>query len=141
MLKILVDENIPSRTVEELRRLGHDVRDFRGTDDQGIPDHIAWQRACDEGRLLVTTDKGFVHHWGQGHSGVLVVRLRQPNEDKNTPSCVNCLAAVRGRRVAWPNRRDAGYGSKHQALRRLAQKHFGGGVGEAEAVARKSQAV
>ena len=26
-MKIFVDENIPSRTVEELRRLGHDVLD------------------------------------------------------------------------------------------------------------------
>ena len=31
-MKIFVDENIPSRTVEELRGLGHDVLDIRGTD-------------------------------------------------------------------------------------------------------------
>ena len=37
-MKIFVDENIPSRTVEELRRLGHDVLDIRGTSDQGIDD-------------------------------------------------------------------------------------------------------
>ena len=30
-MKIFVDENIPSRTVEELRGLGHDVLDIRGT--------------------------------------------------------------------------------------------------------------
>ena len=30
-MKIFADENIPSRTVEELRGLGHDVLDIRGT--------------------------------------------------------------------------------------------------------------
>ena len=37
-MKILVDENIPSITVHELRSLGHDVMDVRGTPQQGIED-------------------------------------------------------------------------------------------------------
>jgi len=35
-MNIYVDENIPLVTVEELRNLGHDVLDIRGTADQGI---------------------------------------------------------------------------------------------------------
>lgn len=81
-MRICVDENIPLVTVAELKSLGHDVLDVRGTTEQGIPDDLLWDRTQEEQRLLVTTDKGFVHHRGETHHGVLVVRLRQPNEQK-----------------------------------------------------------
>jgi predicted nuclease of predicted toxin-antitoxin system len=81
-MKILVDENIPSRTVEELRALGHDVLDLRGTPDQGIDDELLWARLMNEGRVLITTDKGFAQHRQERHFGILIVRLRQPNESK-----------------------------------------------------------
>jgi predicted nuclease of predicted toxin-antitoxin system len=61
-MKIFVDENIPSRTVEELRGLGHDVLDIRGTADQGMDDDVLWARLLHERRLLITTDKGFAQH-------------------------------------------------------------------------------
>ena len=61
-MKICVDENIPLITVLELKKLGHDVLDIRGTDDQGIPDDLLWEKAQKEKRLLITTDKGFVHY-------------------------------------------------------------------------------
>ncbi len=35
-----------------------------------------------ERRLLITTDKGFAQHRGKSHPGILIVRLRQPNETK-----------------------------------------------------------
>jgi len=81
-MKICVDENIPLITVVELRNLGHDVLDIRGTDDQGIPDDLLWERVQKEKRLLITTDKGFVNHRRESHFGILVVRLHQPNERK-----------------------------------------------------------
>jgi len=81
-MKVFVDENIPSRTVEELRGLGHHVLDIRGTADQGIDDDLLWARMLNERRLLITTDKGFAQHRGESHPGVLIVRLRQPNEAK-----------------------------------------------------------
>ena len=81
-MKIFVDENIPSRTAEELRRLGHDVLDIRGTADQGMDDDVLWARVINEGRLLITTDKGFAQHRSESHHGILIVRLRQPNEAK-----------------------------------------------------------
>ncbi len=58
-MKILVDENIPTTTVTELREQGHDVLDIRGTSEQGMADRQLWQKAVQEQRLLITTDKGF----------------------------------------------------------------------------------
>jgi predicted nuclease of predicted toxin-antitoxin system len=81
-MKICVDENIPLGTVSELRNLGHNVLDIRGTANQGIVDDLLWEMAQKEARLLITTDKGFVQYRGELHHGVLVVRLRQPNEQK-----------------------------------------------------------
>jgi predicted nuclease of predicted toxin-antitoxin system len=79
-MKILVDENIPSITVQKLRALGHDALDIRGTDLQGIPDARLWSLAQEEQRLLITTNKGFSEYRGDNHYGILIIRLRQPNE-------------------------------------------------------------
>jgi predicted nuclease of predicted toxin-antitoxin system len=81
-MKICVDENIPYVTVQELKRLGHDVLDLRGTSDQGMPDDLLWTMIQKEERLLISTDKGFVQYRSESHWGILVVRLRQPNEQK-----------------------------------------------------------
>jgi predicted nuclease of predicted toxin-antitoxin system len=81
-MKFLVDENVPSRTVGELRALSHDVADVRGTADEGSSDDFIWSLAQREQRVLITTDKGFVEHRFEQHAGLLVVRLRQPNEGK-----------------------------------------------------------
>lgn len=83
-MNICVDENIPLVTVEELRNLEHDVLDIRGTADQGISDDMLWARTQTERRLLITTDKGFVQRRDESHSGILVVRLRQPNNRRFT---------------------------------------------------------
>ncbi len=76
---VLVDENIPSMTVEALRGTGHDVSDVRGTLKQGIHDDELWRLAQDEKRLLVTTDKGFTRFRAEAHHGLLVVLLAHPN--------------------------------------------------------------
>jgi predicted nuclease of predicted toxin-antitoxin system len=81
-MKILVDENIPNITVLELRAIGHDVLDIRGTERQGMFDDELWPLAQSEQRTLVTTDKGFSEHRHERHYGVLIVRLRQPNEQR-----------------------------------------------------------
>lgn len=54
-MRILVDENIPSITVQELRAMGHDVLDIRGTERQGMFDDELWALAQTEQRTLVTT--------------------------------------------------------------------------------------
>ena len=81
-MKMCVDENIPLITVVELRDLGHDVLDIRGTANQGITDELLWGLAQKEGRLLISTDKSFVQHRHESHHGILIARLRQPNELK-----------------------------------------------------------
>jgi predicted nuclease of predicted toxin-antitoxin system len=81
-MDIFVDENIPSITVETLRKSGHDVKDIRGTKDEGISDDEIWQLTQAERRLLITTDKGFSRFRNQSHYGILIVRLRKPNQQK-----------------------------------------------------------
>jgi predicted nuclease of predicted toxin-antitoxin system len=81
-MRILVDENIPIMTVHALREMGHEVRDIRGTADEGSVDETLWGISQREGRLLITTDKGFTEHRDEPHNGILIVRLRQPNRLK-----------------------------------------------------------
>lgn len=81
-MRILVDENIPRMTVNRLREMGHDVKDVRGTREEGSPDPDPWGLAFRDSRLLITTDKGFTAYRAQQHAGILVVRLRQPNRAK-----------------------------------------------------------
>ncbi len=81
-MNILVDENIPIMTVKELRRMGHDVRDIRGTHQEGMTDSALWNLAQQEKRLLITTDKGFAQYRMQSHYGILIIQLRRPNRKK-----------------------------------------------------------
>jgi predicted nuclease of predicted toxin-antitoxin system len=99
-MRILVDENIPGMTAQRLRELGHDIRDVRGTADQGSRDHILWSIALADGRALVTTDKGFTEFRQAPHYGILIVRLRQPNRRKIHEAVM--LAIGRYREEQWP---------------------------------------
>lgn len=81
-MRIVVDENIPLMTVNELRSLGHNVMDIRGTDLEGIDDEELWKIVLKEKRLLITTDKSFVQNRCEKHFGVLIIRLKQPNRMK-----------------------------------------------------------
>lgn len=81
-MRILVDENIPLLSVKQLREMGHDVLDIRGTADEGISDELLWDIARREQRLLITTDKGFSHHRGKEHCGILIISLRKPDRYK-----------------------------------------------------------
>lgn len=81
-MKILVDENIPLVSVIELRRMGHNVSDIRGTAGEGMSDALLWNKVCRERRLLITTDKGFSQYRNKNHNGILIVTLRKPNTNK-----------------------------------------------------------
>ena len=81
-MKIMVDEHIPLMTLQALRMAGHDVRDIRGTSDQGMPDDALWDMAQLEERLLITTDRGFMQYRALPHCGMLIVRLRWPNRHR-----------------------------------------------------------
>ncbi len=99
-MRILVDENIPRTTANRLRELGHDVKDIRGTTESGMADEELWRLAVEERRLLITTDKGFTEHRASSHSGILIVRLRQPNRLKIHHSVM--LAIERFTEADWP---------------------------------------
>ena len=53
-MDIFVDENIPSITVVSLRAAKHDVKDIRGTKQEGISDDEIWQLTQREKRLLIS---------------------------------------------------------------------------------------
>jgi predicted nuclease of predicted toxin-antitoxin system len=100
-MKILVDENIPRMTSDELTKLGHDVADVRGTDKEGISDEQLWQKSVAENRLLVTTDKGFAFNRGEEHSGILIITLRQPKLETIHQRIVDALEEYSPEQ--WPN--------------------------------------
>jgi hypothetical protein len=62
--------------------MGHDVSDIRGTPDEGMPDELLWNKACQESRLLITTDRGFARYRDRDHHGILIVSLHKPNGRK-----------------------------------------------------------
>jgi uncharacterized protein with PIN domain len=99
-MKILIDENIPRLTVRELRRLGHDVRDIRGTEHEGMDDEDLWEMAQKEGMLLITTDKGFAQKRQEKHSGVLIIRLKQPNRLRIHQKAMQAMNKFKERE--WP---------------------------------------
>jgi predicted nuclease of predicted toxin-antitoxin system len=116
-MKILVDENIPRMTVAWLRALGHDVKDVRGTGQEGMPDPYLWRVARSEARLLITTDKGFTEYRAVAHEGMLVVRLRQTNRHKIHNAVMQAMEHFR--EAEWPNLlvvvRDATMSTSHGA--------------------------
>ncbi len=113
-MKVCVDENIPLITVLELRKLGYDVLDIRGTSDQSMSDEALWEMVQREERLLITTDKGFGPHRYGAHYGILVVRLRQPNEQKIHARVMKAMSQFKAsERVGWS---DSGY-EGHRAER------------------------
>ena len=100
-MRILVDENVPRMTVDGLRASGHNVKDLRGTYQSGLADPDLWQIAMGEGRLLVTTDKGFTAFRTAPHHGILVVRLRQPNRHKINNAVMHAIERFQD--AEWPN--------------------------------------
>jgi predicted nuclease of predicted toxin-antitoxin system len=90
-VKILVDENIPLLSVSYLQNMGHDVEDIRGTEEEGLSDEAVWDKAQGEGRLLITTDRGFTHRRYEEHHGILVVLLRRPNRHNVTRRIVEAM--------------------------------------------------
>jgi predicted nuclease of predicted toxin-antitoxin system len=53
-MNIVVDENLPRRTVDELRSMAHVVIDIRGTAQEGALDDVLWLLAQRERALLIT---------------------------------------------------------------------------------------
>jgi predicted nuclease of predicted toxin-antitoxin system len=90
-MKVLVDENIPLISIQKLCRMGYDVLDIRGTADEGMSDELLLERACEEGRLLITTDRDFVFFRDREHYDILIIALRKPNRQKINKRVVEAM--------------------------------------------------
>ena len=99
-MNILVDENIPLMTLQQLRDMGHDVLDIRGTADEGLSDELLWNKACQQKRLLITTDRGFAHYRDREHYGILIVSLHRPNRQKINKRVVDAIKIFSAKQ--WP---------------------------------------
>ena len=100
-MQILVDENIPVMTVEQLHQLGHNVFDIRDTADQGISDELLWDKAYQQKRLLITTDRGLAHYRDRRHYGILIVSLRRPNRYKINKRVLDAMKLFSAEQ--WPS--------------------------------------
>lgn len=115
-MKVLVDENIPHTTVDYLRELGHDVKDIRGTADQGLADSNLWALAMSEGRLLITTDKGFTEFRGVAGAPRYSRRAFAPAQPSEDPLLGDARdGSLSGRRLALLTRGNARCDHEHVA--------------------------
>ena len=76
-MTLYADENFPLRTVEELRRLGHDVLTALedGRANQSIPDEDLLARATEIGRALLTINRldfKRLHRQMPDHAGIII---------------------------------------------------------------------
>lgn len=90
-MKIFVDENIPKMTVSAIQEIYPDIKDIRGTKDEGIKDDKIWEIVKVENRLLITTDKGFSKYRYNEHHGIIVILLKQPTLDKIHQRVISAL--------------------------------------------------
>jgi predicted nuclease of predicted toxin-antitoxin system len=59
-VKILANENLSEPVILYLQSLGHDVVSCRSPELSGSSDNEVYQKAVEEGRLIVTMDKDFL---------------------------------------------------------------------------------
>jgi predicted nuclease of predicted toxin-antitoxin system len=80
---VKVDENLPRQIAAMLSVRGYDAVTVLDQGWQGTPDDVLWQRVQEEGRFLITADKGFADLRRQApgtHAGVIL--LRSPEESR-----------------------------------------------------------
>ncbi len=76
-MRLYADENIPRRTVEELRHLGHDVLTSLedGRANQSIPDEEVLARAVELQRAILTLNRidfKRLHRQHPEHTGIII---------------------------------------------------------------------
>jgi predicted nuclease of predicted toxin-antitoxin system len=83
-VKLKLDENLPLSLKPRLARRGHDVDTVPDEKLQGAEDPRVLSAAADEGRLLLTLDRGFgdVRRYPPGsHGGIVVIRPADGSRD------------------------------------------------------------
>ncbi|MDB4265422.1 DUF5615 family PIN-like protein [bacterium] len=81
-MNFLFDENFPKSARAYIESLGHTILDFLEEGDRGASDEVVMSMAIDRSAVVLTMDRDFFHTIGrqyEGHSGIVVVALRQPN--------------------------------------------------------------
>ena len=94
-MKIKLDENIPGAVAGILRSRGHDVDTVLEESLGGRDDPTVLRAAIDEGRLLLTLDRGFgdVRAYPPGtHPGIIVMRPA----DQRVPTVVAMVETLVG---------------------------------------------
>ena len=80
--RVKVDEDLPWRAAELIAAHGYDAKTVVGQGWQGVRDEVLWPRVQDEGRWLITGDKGFADlrsHAPGTHAGVILLRPQEEN--------------------------------------------------------------
>ncbi len=113
-MKIKLDENMPARLAEVLKRLDHQVKTVPDEGLAGHNDEDIWTAAQSEGRFLITQDLDFsdIRQYRTGtHYGVLIVRLRSPGrllliekvreifETEDVDSWIGCFIVLTDRKL------------------------------------------
>jgi len=76
--RVKLDENVPDLVGTILQQAGHQVAVARDQDLAGKPDDRVLEVASNEGRVLVSLDRGFANvlqHPPEAAAGIVVIRL------------------------------------------------------------------
>ena len=98
MAAVKLDENIPDSVGGILRAAGHDVALARDEGLVGADDERVLAVASQEGRALISLDKGFANilrHLPQEAAGIVVIRLQS-----QTLSAIRATAGTLGKLLA-----------------------------------------
>jgi predicted nuclease of predicted toxin-antitoxin system len=80
---VKIDEDLPRQVADLVAARGYDAATVMGQGWLGVSDDELWPRVQDEGRWLITADKGFADlraHPAGSHAGVIL--LRAPEESR-----------------------------------------------------------
>jgi predicted nuclease of predicted toxin-antitoxin system len=80
---VKIDDDLPRQVADLFSEQGYDAATVMGQGWLGVSDDDLWPRVQDEGRWLITADKGFADlraHPAGSHAGVIL--LRAPEESR-----------------------------------------------------------
>jgi predicted nuclease of predicted toxin-antitoxin system len=78
--RVKIDEGLPRQIADLVAAQDHDAATVVGQGWQGASDDDLWPRIQDEGRWLITADKGFAdlrRHPAGSHAGVILLRAQE----------------------------------------------------------------
>ena len=94
-MRIKLDESLPSAARETAASLGHEVDTVAGEGLAGSDDRTVLAAAKDDGRFLITLDRGFgdIRRYPPGsHAGIAVLRLDSQDATSANEAVKNFLS-------------------------------------------------